>query len=65
MCDFPPFTDWLDTCNGNGQCITNACVCNEGYTGLSDWVNFQFRGCQVRFMFIVKIVFDINFFFFY
>jgi len=31
-----------------GKCIEGECVCNEGYTGASDWINLDGLDCQRR-----------------
>jgi len=38
----------LGVCSGAGQCERATCVCNEGYTGLSDILNSDGEDCQIN-----------------
>ena len=35
-------------CSGNGVCVDMACVCNEGWTGRSDFVNAEGLDCHIN-----------------
>ncbi len=35
-------------CSGNGECINGTCVCFEGWTGLSDFINAEGYDCQIN-----------------
>ena len=39
---------YTSICSGNGVCVSNVCVCNEGFTGLSDWINADGYNCQIN-----------------
>jgi len=36
--------DYID--QFRGRCLDGGCVCNEGYTGASDWINLDGMDCQ-------------------
>lgn len=39
----------LGPCSGNGECLAGiVCKCEDGYTGLSDWVNADGFDCQIN-----------------
>ncbi|GBG32477.1 Hypothetical Protein FCC1311_087022 [Hondaea fermentalgiana] len=38
----------LGPCSGNGECINNVCVCYEGFTGRSDFLNTEGEDCQIN-----------------
>lgn len=51
-CDFDfeigGYNNFRGTCSGHGECINNTCVCEDGFTGLSDWLNTENLDCQIN-----------------
>lgn len=35
-------------CSGNGQCVLEECVCEDGYTGRSDFIDTTDQDCQIN-----------------
>jgi len=35
-------------CSGLGECVNSTCVCKEGWTGLSDWINYEGVDCHIN-----------------
>jgi len=38
----------FSACSNAGQCVNSTCVCNTGYTGRSDLLNFEGKDCQIN-----------------
>jgi len=37
-----------DTTTVKGECVNGTCLCDEGYSGRSDWINLDTYSCQVN-----------------
>ena len=37
-----------EMCTGNGECVDDACLCDEGWTGNGDFLNAKGEDCQVH-----------------
>lgn len=49
--DYTPYDDLqraFGNCSGNGDCISQKCKCDDGWTGLSDIINTDGVDCQIN-----------------
>lgn len=52
----------LGACSGQGTCVNNTCICNDGWTGRSDWINTEGTDCQI-YENSIKFLWGLNIFF--
>lgn len=54
-CNNLAVTGGFSITHSRGTCINGTCICNDGYFGASDWVNFDGLNCQWGAVYLMNI----------